>query len=150
MPFVCGLGVCLSRLSLCVAKKEARTCSGWPFAQAARADGRPLEADAGAGRNGHVVRSPANGDCLVTIRHDGCREVTVEGDDPQELAEDDGLEYEGAWSSVEFPRATAGRLGKPFDLEFAEVQPHHGTIAIRFFHRQAGEAMVQAIEVAPE
>ncbi|OHB65890.1 MAG: hypothetical protein A2V70_10565 [Planctomycetes bacterium RBG_13_63_9] len=34
----------------------------------------------------------------MTVRHDGCRDVVVEGDDPQEMVEDERLRYEGAWS----------------------------------------------------
>ena len=45
--------------------------------------------------------------------------------------------------------ATAGGLSKAADLVFNDVRPEHGVIAIRFWHSAAGQAMVQAIEVAP-
>ena len=45
--------------------------------------------------------------------------------------------------------ATAGGLGKAVDLMFNDIRPEHGVIAIRFWHRAAGEAMVQAIEIGP-
>lgn len=43
--------------------------------------------------------------------------------------------------------ATAGGLGKAVDLVFNNVKPKNGVIAIRFFHRLSGQAMIQAIEV---
>ena len=60
--------------------------------------------------NGYTVKPLPNGDCIVTIRHDGCRKVVVEGDDPQETAEDDRLQYEGAWTVEESPDASGGKL----------------------------------------
>ncbi len=45
--------------------------------------------------------------------------------------------------------ATAGGLGKAVDLVFNDIEPQHGVVAIRFSNRFAGEAMVQAIEIAP-
>jgi hypothetical protein len=45
--------------------------------------------------------------------------------------------------------ATAGGLGKAADLVFNDIKPRSGVIAIRFWNRHSGEAMVQAIEVGP-
>ena len=45
--------------------------------------------------------------------------------------------------------ATAGGQGKPVDLVFNDIKPEHGVIAIRFWNRFGGEAMVQAIEIGP-
>lgn len=78
--------------------------------KAVTADGQPLPAAPALAQNGYTVRPLANGDCLVTIRHDGCRAVVVEGEDPQEMVEDDGLQYEGAWSLVEAADASGGSL----------------------------------------
>ena len=47
------------------------------------ADG-PLPLRQDTAENGYTVKPLSNGDCLVTIRHDGCRDVMVEGDDPQQ------------------------------------------------------------------
>jgi hypothetical protein len=60
--------------------------------------------------NGYSLKPLPNGDCIVTIRHDGYRSVVVEGDDPQEMAEDDRLQYEGAWTVQESPDASGGKL----------------------------------------
>jgi hypothetical protein len=45
--------------------------------------------------------------------------------------------------------ATAGGLGKAVDLVYNDVRPEHGVVAVRFWHRFAGKALVQAIEVIP-
>jgi hypothetical protein len=45
--------------------------------------------------------------------------------------------------------ATAGGQGKAADLVFDEIPPEHGVIAIRFWNRFSGEAMVQAPEIGP-
>ena len=47
------------------------------------ADGKPLPQRETLSENGYTIKSLPNGDCIVTIRHDGCRDVVVEGDDPQ-------------------------------------------------------------------
>ena len=46
--------------------------------------------------------------------------------------------------------ATAGGLGKAVDLVFNDIKPKNGVIAIRFWNRFSGEAMVQAIEIGPD
>jgi hypothetical protein len=51
--------------------------------------------------NGYTVKPLPNGDCIVTIRHDGCSTVTIEGDDPQQVAEENRLQYEGSWKPTE-------------------------------------------------
>ncbi len=45
--------------------------------------------------------------------------------------------------------AKAGGLGKAVDLVFNDVRPEHGVVAIRFWNRLSGNAMVQAIEIGP-
>ena len=69
-----------------------------------------LAASSGHGRNGFTVKPLANGDCLLTIRHDGCRDIVVEGDDPQESLPHDRLHYEGAVATEESAGASAGKL----------------------------------------
>jgi hypothetical protein len=74
------------------------------------AAGKPLLQRETLAENGYTVKPLPNGDCIVTIRHDGCRDVVVEGDDPQQTAEHDRLQYEGAWTVEESPGASAGKL----------------------------------------
>jgi hypothetical protein len=35
--------------------------------------------------NGYVVRELSDGDCIVTIRHDGATDIAISGEDPQEV-----------------------------------------------------------------
>ena len=74
------------------------------------ADGRPLQLREKLSENGYTLKPLSNGDCIVTIRHDGCRDVTVEGDDPQETAEDDRFLYDGTWTTDKLPKASGGEL----------------------------------------
>ncbi|MCX7428391.1 MAG: malectin domain-containing carbohydrate-binding protein [Planctomycetia bacterium] len=64
------------------------------------ADGEALELRGDLNGNGYTVKPLAAGDCLVSIRHDGRASITVSGDDPQVVVDDDALEYEGAWRVV--------------------------------------------------
>ncbi len=74
------------------------------------ADGKPLQLRQDAAQNGFTVKSLPNGDCLLTIRHDGCRDIVVEGDDPQETFPHDRLHYEGPWASEDSAGASDGKL----------------------------------------
>jgi hypothetical protein len=78
--------------------------------RAVTADGKPLPRRTDSSRNGFTIRPLANGDCLLGVRHDGCRRVVVEGDDPQETASHDRLRYEGAWSAEKSADAPQARL----------------------------------------
>ncbi len=74
------------------------------------ADGKPLPQRNNLAENGYTLRPLSNGDCIVAIRHDGCGNMLVEGDDPQEMAEDDRLQYTGTWTTEESPDASGGKL----------------------------------------
>lgn len=74
------------------------------------ADGKPLVQKDRLSENGYTLKRLSNGDCLVTIRHDRRRDVVVEGDDPQQQAEDDALTYEGPWSISPSPKASGDKL----------------------------------------
>lgn len=43
------------------------------------------------------------GGCIVSIRHDGAKEVAITGDDPQQVVENQALSYTGPWQAA--PRA---------------------------------------------
>lgn len=49
---------------------------------------------------GFQVKELPNGDCIVTIRHEG-RNVVVQGNDPAASVDDDDLDYTGTWRSDE-------------------------------------------------
>ena len=91
------------------------------------ADGKPLPLRQDAAQDGYTVKTLPCGDCLLTIRHDDCRDIVVEGDDPQESLSHDRLKYEGPWATEDFPAASAGKL---------HVASRAGAGANRF-HRQS-------------
>ncbi|MBN1911097.1 MAG: hypothetical protein JW818_15225 [Pirellulales bacterium] len=76
------------------------------------ADGQALTPVSGEAlqANGYTVRPLENGDCIVTIRHDGKTRIVVKGDDPQEMVDDDALQYTGKWDVVEDTAAYQGKL----------------------------------------
>jgi hypothetical protein len=49
--------------------------------------GRPLVKRGDLKAEGFTVKPLANGDCIVRIRHDGFREISVQGEDPQTAVE---------------------------------------------------------------
>jgi Malectin domain len=65
------------------------------------ADGRSLRAYGNVQQmtgNGYTAAALANGDFVVTIRHDGAKSVTIRGVDPQRLTDDGKLSYRGTWT----------------------------------------------------
>ena len=75
-----------------------------------RADEQALPYRDDTAANGYVVESLPNGDCILTVRHDGATRVEVLGEDPQESAGEERASYEGTWRAVEDPAAEGGRL----------------------------------------
>ncbi len=73
------------------------------------AGGEALARRADLNGNGFTVKPLADGDCILTIRHDGATHIEVTGDDPQEVVEDDALSYTGEWHAV---RAEGARQGQ--------------------------------------
>jgi len=80
------------------------------------ADGKQLEAHKDLQQNGYTLKKLSNGDCIVSIRHDGCRKIVVTGDDPQEAADDEAMVYTGEWRTC----AMAGSAGGNVHLSDAE------------------------------
>ncbi len=76
---------------------------------AVSADGKALPLRQEAAGNGFVVKPLSNGDCLVTVRHDGCRRLVVEGVDPQETLSHDRLQYQGPWTTEDCAGASQGK-----------------------------------------
>ena len=73
-----------------------------------RADGRRLKERSDLKTSGYTVEPLPNGDCIVTIRHDGRKRMVVEGDDPQEVADDASFNATGTWNSVKGSKAVGG------------------------------------------
>ncbi|MBN2307509.1 MAG: hypothetical protein JXR94_00975, partial [Candidatus Hydrogenedentes bacterium] len=61
----------------------------------------PLEERPALDRNGYAVEALGNGDYLISIRHDACRRIAIEGDDPQQVIARDALNLEGAWTPLD-------------------------------------------------
>ncbi len=78
--------------------------------QSITADGHPLAKRETLSENGFTVKPLPNDDCIVTIRHDGCKTVVVEGDDPQQAIAHDRLQYAGAWTIEQSPEASDTKL----------------------------------------
>jgi hypothetical protein len=72
------------------------------------ADGKPLAERQQLGANGYQLTPLKGGDCVVTVRHDGCRDIVVQGDDPQQVADDDALQYDGNWSAIKHKDDSGG------------------------------------------
>lgn len=62
---------------------------------------------------GYHLRPLANGDCIVTIRRDGCRQVIVEGNDPARRIDVDQLATAESWAAL-----ASGHAGASAELEF--------------------------------
>jgi hypothetical protein len=61
------------------------------------AEGQRLEQLAELRANGYQIRRLSGGDCILTIRRDGCREVEIVGLDFFQTAGDHKFSYEGEW-----------------------------------------------------
>ncbi len=74
------------------------------------ADGKALARTADPTASGYTVKKLTNGDCTVSIRHDGLKSIEVKGDDPQQIADDDDIKYEGEWTALRETSACGGSL----------------------------------------
>ncbi len=74
------------------------------------AGGKPLALRRDLAANGYEVKPLTGGDWILSIRHDGYTDVLVEGDDPQQVADDTQLRYEGDWSVATHEGDLGGRI----------------------------------------
>ncbi len=58
--------------------------------ESVKAGGKKLNKLSDLAANGYTVDSLPNGDCIIAIRHDGAKQVIIEGNDPQRVAEKPG------------------------------------------------------------
>ncbi len=65
-----------------------------------QADGSQLEERPALDANGFSQIPLPNGDWIVTVRHDGCRNIQVLGDDPQQIAGTSSFVFNGSWANV--------------------------------------------------
>jgi hypothetical protein len=81
-----------------------------------RADGRRLKEQSGELKGaGYRLEGLSNRDWLVTIRHDGRKAVVVEGEDPQEVADDGAFKMTGYWMAVADAKALGGSARRTED-----------------------------------
>ncbi len=73
-----------------------------------QADGRRLKERPALDANGYSLAPLSNGDWIVTVRHDGCRDIQVVGDDPQQLADTASFQFTGTWAAIKDSAAPGG------------------------------------------
>jgi len=78
--------------------------------RAVRADGQRLRVRKDLSQDGYMLRGLPDGDWLVSIRHDGRTRVVVTGRDPQQVADEAALRYEGPWKALGDPRDLGGSI----------------------------------------
>ncbi len=78
--------------------------------EAVKLDGRAIAPRSDLSENGFATRTLPDGDCLVSIRHDGARKVVLEGKDPQTEVDDSQAAYDGQWSEERDPACTGGSV----------------------------------------
>jgi hypothetical protein len=71
------------------------------------ADKQPLRNTPDLEANGFSVKSLENGDYIVTIRHDGLKEIVVQGQDPHTPVAEKQMKWSGAWTKVADPTKPA-------------------------------------------
>jgi len=68
--------------------------------------------------DGYTVKRLGNGDCILTIRHDGFKKIIVRGKDPQQRTRHDGLSYSGVWTQAEGAAHVSDVKGAAASLPF--------------------------------
>jgi len=61
--------------------------------------------------NGYQLKELPDGDCIVTVRHESGKTVVIEGEDPQQVADDKNLTLTGNWSSKARDAGAGGSQG---------------------------------------
>jgi hypothetical protein len=72
--------------------------------------------------NGYTIRDLSQGDCIVTIRHDGQRRIVIEGPDPQAARPAADMVFEGNWKPVEGTRRSTSSPGAAVEHRFTGNQ----------------------------
>jgi hypothetical protein len=94
------------------------------------AHGRPLERRRDLQANGYTVAPLPNRDALVSIRHDGAKEVIVTGHDPQQVLPLKQLTFEGDWDTQPPPSAP-GPAASPRAVRMSEAAGATATAAFQ-------------------
>lgn len=78
--------------------------------------------------NGYHVKKLSNGDAIVTIRHDGFKNIVITGSDPQRVVKNTSMRFKGDWKKKSSAAAesgsirSAGSAGSAFTVEFTGNQ----------------------------
>ncbi len=80
------------------------------------AGGQPLAQRSVLDQNGWVLKKLRNGDCIVTIRHDGATEVSLSGKDVERIVPRTKILLQGEWKTVNgaFETASNAALSAQF------------------------------------
>jgi hypothetical protein len=73
-----------------------------------KANGHQLKERPELNASGYTVRPLHNGDCIVSVRHDGRTHIVVEGQDPQQVADDTAFAFTGNWGIMADSAAYGG------------------------------------------
>ena len=73
-----------------------------------RADGKELKQAAQLKGRGYTAEPLSNGDWISTVRHDGRKQILIEGSDPQQEADESAFALAGTWKIVSDPGACGG------------------------------------------
>jgi hypothetical protein len=63
-----------------------------------RAGGASLSRGKSLGQNGYTIETLSNGDAIVTVRHDGLKQVELVGPDPQKAVGVKALTFDACWT----------------------------------------------------
>jgi len=91
------------------------------------ASGVPLAQRGDLAANGYTVRSPMNGDGIVSFRHEGATEISVRGTHPQTEVDHKQLNFEGNRKAVAHPDDHMGSVRAASTTASALVYPLTGT-----------------------
>jgi len=92
------------------------------------ANGKELLLHSDLTANGYTLRSLAGGDFIVSIRHDAATEIGLSGSDPQEMVDDQQINFQGGWNLSHDQEDYAGgshvssRLGASLSYTFTGNQ----------------------------
>lgn len=73
------------------------------------AGGKALELRKDLSANGYTTKALGNGDCILTIRHDGQTNIVITGSDPQSAVDDPEITCEGSWNTISQSDAYGGK-----------------------------------------
>ena len=68
--------------------------------QVITANGNPLHLRQDLNSNGYTLKKLPNGDVIAHVRHDGAKDISIKGNDPQKIVNPAAIQYSGKWVSA--------------------------------------------------